>query len=189
METMPSEVVHGIFDKLDFYSAVAFRMQSKRYAEIGAEHLVTRIRFFTEKHSLKRLIDLAEHTALRKSVKTIAYEGNLLALRCEHAYFDHFREIHHGDDLPEAPPRDATDRAKRLYKRSLAQWEEDRQQNFNYFQYSYDKQQELLLDDKFISTLALVHSFPNVENIELSTLTKCGHLLSARYVEEYPLTW
>ena len=191
MDHLPAEVVHQIFSHLKFKDAAAARMSGRRYADIGAEYLVTRVRFFTEKGSVKRLRNFAKHPDMCKRIKTIVYEGNLLGNRCYHDYRDHFKEDHHAASggLPSKPAEGASNRSLRLYNRNYEKWEDGIKQDFDEYRDAYEAQQELLYSVKFIKTLALTTTFPNLENIQLTTTSRCGHMLSQRYCEKYKLSW
>ena len=87
---LPDEIILSVFQHLnDFSSVAAFRLAGTRYAEIGAEVLVNRIRFHAMEDSLDRLKHFANHEAIAKNVDTVVFEGNLLAFRSLKKYFDH----------------------------------------------------------------------------------------------------
>lgn len=191
MDDLPAEVVHQIFKHFNFHDAAALRLLGKRYADIGAEYLVTRVRFFTEKGSLQRLRNFAKHPGMCKQIKTIVYEGNLLGLRCYHAYRDHFREDHHAGagGFPQKPADGASQRTLRLYKRNYEKWEEGIQQDFNEYHAAYEAQQGVLYSRTFEKTLSSTAMFPNLEHVHLTTASRCGHNLSQRYSDTYKLSW
>lgn len=191
-DDLPAEVVHQIFSHLNFSDATASRLLARRYADIGAEYLETRIRFFTEKGSLQRLRNFAKHPGMCKRVKTIVYEGNLLGSRCYCDYRDHFKENHHtatAGDYPRPPPEGASDRTVRLHNRNHGKWEEGIKRNYDEYWDAYETQQELLHSNKFEKTLGLTVKFPNLETIQLTTASRCGHMLSQRYAEKYKMSW
>lgn len=191
MDDLPSEVIHEIFSYLNFKDATAARSMNKRYADIGAEYLETRVRFFTERGSLQRLRNFAKHPGMCKRIKTIIYEGNLLGERCYHEYRDHFKEDHHiaAGGLPREPADGASDRTRRLYKRNCEKWEEGVKKDFDEYWDAYEAQHGLLYSKKFENFLDLIATFPNLEHIKLKAATRCGHDLSQRYAEKYKLSW
>jgi hypothetical protein len=186
---LPPEVVHQVFGYLVPKDAAAFRMQAVRYAAIGREYLETRLRFFTEKNSLERLAFFSSTPDLCKRIKTIVYEGNLLGERCKHDYFNHFRLEHHAGDCPQKPAPGASERALRLYQRNLAQWESNKGREFQHYRDLLDEQKTLVTSEQFRQALNLVSTFINLEHVQLSTETRCGHHLSQRFLEKYPLSW
>ncbi|ETN39681.1 uncharacterized protein HMPREF1541_05907 [Cyphellophora europaea CBS 101466] len=188
MDRLPTEVIFEVCQNLDFFDDIAaFRLQGRRYADVGAESLVSRVRFFTEKNSLLRLDNFAKHPILRNRVKTVVYEGSLLASRCFHAYRDHFKQDHHGAELAPKPAQNASERAKRFYRRSMEKWEVDIQQKYDEYKAAYDTQQDLLHSDTFKDMFDSLHDFPKLEAVEMTTASRCGHNLSWRYGETYAL--
>lgn len=189
MHILPPEVVHQVFGYLDPKDAAAFRMQGVRYAIIGREYLETRIRFFTHKESLDRLAFFAAWPEMRKRVTTIVYEGNCLAERCKFDYFNHFKLEHHAGEYPMKPQPGSSERALRLYQRNLTQWEAAKEKEFQHYRDLLKEQNVTLNGGQLQQTLGLLSTFPNIENIRMSTEARCGHHLSKRFLEKYPLSW
>lgn len=191
-DDFPAEVVHQIFSNLNLQDVAATRLVGRRYADIGAEYLVTRVRFFTEKGSLQRLRDFAKHPGMFKGIKTVVYEGNLLGNRCYHEYRDHFREDHHTTvgGLPQQPPPGSSARSLRLYSRNSEKWEAGIKRDFDEYLTAYAAQRNLL-DSKMLDRVlaSSTAQFLNLENIQLTTASRCGHNLSKRYSEKYKLSW
>lgn len=189
MDKLPQEVILTIFKLTDDYNSVAaLRLQGRRYAEIGAEFLITRIRFHTTEESLERLKFLGEHAGIAKPVDTITYEANLLGHRSRISYREHFKEGHHTRDLPEVPPEGSTPRAERLYKRNMEKYEKSITDDYEAYRAAYDGQKKLLNDNLYHDIAQTVASLPNLRNINFTIATRCPHSMSRRFQEAIPLT-
>lgn len=191
IENLPTEVVHQILSHLHPKDVSRFRMQGRRYAAVGAEYLATRIRFSTDEDSLDRIAFYADNPAMAKRIDNVVYEANVLAYRTRAEYMKHFQADHHTADVsyPDKLEPDATERAKRLYNRSLAQWEAARSTDYDTYQSVYSAQQSTLHSQRLRDVLGLLAQFPNIEHIKFSTEARCGHMLSQRFLEKYPLSW
>jgi hypothetical protein len=184
----PTEVIQAVFKQLDENDVAKFRLTAKRYAEIGAEYLVSRIRFFTAVDSIERLELFDANPTLSKHVTTVTYEGVHLASRCRHLFENHFRHEQHAEAMPEIPPDGASSRAKRFYKRSMEKFEKAVLDKYTVYKDAYDSQRDLLVSDRFEEALFTVSRFPKVRHLTLHNAIKCTHSLSERFQESFPLT-
>jgi hypothetical protein len=184
----PTEVIQAVFRQLDQSDVAKLRLTAKRYSEIGAEYLVSQIRFFTATDSIERLEHFDAKPALSKHVTTITYEGVHLALRCRHLFENHFRHEQHAEAMPETPPNGASSRAKRFYKRSMEKFEKAVLDMYTTYKIAYDSQQDLFVSDRYEEALSAISRFPKLRHLTLHNAIKCTHSLSKRFQESFPLT-
>lgn len=189
MDQTPPEVLHQIFDLLEFSEVSALRAAAKKYANIGIEYLTHRIRFHCTAESIARAEELANHATLKNHVKALVMEGNLLAdIGCEHSYASHYDSAHHADEKPQPPEMPCTTRERRLYERNLAKFDREVLQKYETYRIAWRKQQTLIKTPVYSQigrsiTLAL----PKLEMIRLSTVGRCHHTLSERFIRDFAL--
>lgn len=185
MDNCPAEVIHEIFKCLDFPAATALRLQGRLYANVGAEYLITCLRFHTSEKSLERLYNIATHPGLCKAVHTVIYEGNILAQHTREVYKGHFDADHPGPlSMPVEIGDNASPRALRLYERNLAKFENNITGHYRKYKEAFKKQQKVLASTQFLDATAFIRAFPKLKNVEFTTGARCGHTLSARFQEE-----
>ncbi|KAJ9609193.1 hypothetical protein H2200_006965 [Cladophialophora chaetospira] len=187
MDKLPDEVLVKICALLDFQSNANLRLGGKRYAEVGAEALVKRIRFHCTDESLQRLHTLAQHNVLCKYVDTVVFEGNLLAaVPCIHTYQGHYMLDHHQHERPQPSPKNATAREKRLYDRNMAKFTRDIQKKYDRYLDLFTKQQKILSSSAYNDMIdPSMLRFPRLTKIALSTVGRCKHVLSGRFLESF----
>lgn len=187
MEEWADEVLLQICSHLDFKDVANFRRVNKHFAEVGAEALVTKVRFHCSQESLERLNAIANHNVFNKYVDTIVFEGNILAnVGCIHTYSAHYDLEHHKNERPQPPGKDATAREKRLYDRNLSKFDRDILLKYERYRAFYERQQKVLqstaYDDLISPSIPL---FPRLNKIVLSTVGRCKHVLSKRFLEMF----
>lgn len=187
METCPDEVLLKICARLDFQTVANLRRVSTRFAEVGAEALVTRVRFHCSQDSLERLHAIASHQVFSKYVDAVVFEGNILAnVGCVHTYSAHYELDHHKNERPAAPGRNATEREKRLYERNVVKFTREISQKYDRYRAFYDKQQKVLKSSAYQDLLApSMLCFPRLNKITLTTIGRCKHVLSERFLEMF----
>lgn len=187
MEQCPDEVLLKICARLDFKSVANLRRVSKRLAEVGAEALVKKVRFHCSQDSLKRLHAISSHEVFCKYVDTITFEGNLLAnIGCIHTYSAHYELEHHRGERPQAPSTFASDRARRLYERNMIKFHREVAQKYDRYRFFFDKQQKMLRSSAYADLIATsIPRFPRLTKIALSTVGRCKHVLSERFLETF----
>ncbi len=187
MEKLPDEVLLKICGQLDFSSVANLRRVNRHLAEVGAEGLVKRVRFHCHQDSLQRLSAIATHEVFSRYVDTVVFEGNLLAdLGCVHSYSAHYDLEHHRTDRPQAPPRDASAREKRHFERNMAKFHREIEAKYVHYRDYYDTQQELIASTAYADLIApSILRFPRVNKIVLSTVGRCKHVLSQRFLESF----
>ncbi|EXJ89360.1 hypothetical protein A1O3_02427 [Capronia epimyces CBS 606.96] len=187
MDSCPDEVLLKIFNRLNFKSVANIRLVSKRLAAVGAEALVKRVRFHCSQESLERLNTIANHDIFSKYVDTIVFEGNILAnVGCVHTYSAHYELEHHKYERPQPPEKNATAREKRLYERNLIKFNHDITLKYDRYRTFYDQQQKVLKStayDELISSS--IPCFPKLSKVVLSTVGRCKHVLSQRFLEMF----
>lgn len=190
MDSAPPEILHKIFRHLKFDEVAALRAAAPKYATIGVEYLATRIRFHCSQASLNRLQEFTKHPVIRHQITNLVYEANLIAdVGCFHNYRAHFELQHHINDKPQEPKEGCTTRERRLYLRNLAKWEAKISVDFEKYEEALSDQRQLL-NSKFYNQLlkSCAKSFPKLESIEVSTVRRCKHHLSQRFLEKFPLS-
>lgn len=190
MDSLPPEILHLIFAKIDHSTAAKVRLTCKKFAEIAAYYLVNSVRFHTSLESLQRLNLLAKHDIFSQTIKNIVYERSLIAdIGCVHAYISHFEdERHHAADRPVPPSNTATDRERRLYQRNKAKAEQQILTKYKNYRQLYDAQQVLLQPPNQLLSNLLGDSMPkftNLVHLEFSPLRRCSHHTSQRFNEEF----
>ncbi|KAL6249717.1 hypothetical protein RBB50_003572 [Rhinocladiella similis] len=187
MQQCPDEVLLKVCRLLDFKSLASFRLTTKRLAGIGAEALVSKVRFHCSQDSLQRLNTLATHDVFCKNVETVVFEANILAnIGCIHSYSAHYELEHHRDERPQPPPRNATDREKRLFERNLAKFQKEIENKYDRYRQVLDDQQNLIKGPTYSELLGpSIRRFPRLTKIELNTVGRCKHVLSERFLETF----
>jgi len=137
--------------------------------------------------SLQRLHSIASHDVFRKHVDTLVFEGNILAnVGCEHSYAAHYDLEHHKDEKPQAPPRNCTPRERRLYERNLVKFNANILKKYEYYRRVYDAQQTVIASSAYSDLVApSILRFPKVNKIVLSTVGRCKHVLSERFLQTF----
>ncbi|KIV80188.1 hypothetical protein PV11_07707 [Exophiala sideris] len=189
MEKAPDEILLKIFRRLDFKSVANVRLVNKRMAEVGAEALVKKVRFHCSQDSLQRLKNLATHNVFRKYVESVVFEGNILAnIGCIHTYTSHYDLEHHSQDRPQPPPRTATAREKRLFERNLNKFQREIEDKYEKYRTFYDKQQNLITSNAYADFVdGSIACFPKLTKLQLSTVGRCKHVLSERFLETFSI--
>lgn len=187
MDNCPDEVLLKICGRLDFKSVATLRLTNKRLAEVGAEALVRRVRFHCSQESLERLKNIAKHDVFSRYVDTVVFEGNILAnIGCVHTYAAHYELDHHKNERPQPPGKDASAREKRLYERNMGKFQQEVEAKFERYRIFYDQQQKVLQSDAYAHHIApSIPRFPKLQNIVLSTVGRCKHVLSERFLETF----
>jgi len=187
MEQCPDEVLVKICGRLNFESLANLRLANKRLAEIGAEALVTKVRFHCSQSSLQRLNALATHDVFCKYVDTVVFEGNILAnIGCIHAYSAHYELEHHKNERPQPPPRNASAREKRLFERNLLKFQKEIEDKYDRYHDVFEAQQRLITGTAYADLLGpSVNRFPRLNKIALNTVGRCKHVLSERFLETF----
>ncbi|KIW24567.1 uncharacterized protein PV07_10275 [Cladophialophora immunda] len=187
MDKCPDEVLIKVCGWLDFQSLANVRLVNKRLAEVGAEALVKRVRFHCTQDSLKRLHAIAQHDVFCKYVDTIVFEGNLLAsVPCIHTYQTHYEMDHHQNERPRLPPKHATPRERRLYERNVAKFKRELKEKYDRYLDLYDKQQKVLKSPAYADFISSsMPCFPRLNKLVLSTVGRCKHVLSGRFLESF----
>ncbi|ETI28008.1 hypothetical protein G647_00457 [Cladophialophora carrionii CBS 160.54] len=185
LNAFPDEVIVKICAHLDFQSNANLRLSSKRLSQAGGEALVKRVRFHCAEQSLKRFHAIAHDAVLSKYVDTIVFEANLLAtIRCVHTFQAHYHLEDH--DRPRPPPHDASVREKRLYERNVAKFNLAIKKKYDRYLALYDTQQKFLsstICSEMIDPSMLC--FPRLTKVVLSTVGRCKHVLSGRFMESF----
>lgn len=189
MENSPDEVLLKIFRQLDFKSVASLRLVNKRMAEVGAEALVKKVRFHCSQESLQRLSKLASHHVFRKYVDSVVFEGNILAnVGCIHTYSAHYELEHHRDDRPQPLPRNPSAREKRLYERNLNKFQREIEDKYERYRTFYDSQQKLIDSDTYAELIEdSIARFPRLTKVQLSTVGRCKHVLSERFLDTFSI--
>ncbi|OAP65310.1 hypothetical protein AYL99_01282 [Fonsecaea erecta] len=187
MDRCPDEVLVKVCSRLSFQSLANVRLVNKRLAEVGAEALVKRVRFHCTQESLKRLHAISQHDVFSKYVDTIVFEGNLLAsVPCIHTYQAHYELDHHQSERPRSPGSDATPREQRLYERNMAKFIREIEKKYERYLDLYIKQQKILQSAAYADFIAAsMLSFPRLNKLVLSTIGRCKHVLSERFLESF----
>ncbi|KIX05956.1 uncharacterized protein Z518_03930 [Rhinocladiella mackenziei CBS 650.93] len=187
MDHCPDEVLLKICSRLDFKSVANLRRVNKHLSEVGAEALVKRVRFHCSQESLERLNALAQHEVFCRYVDTIVFEGNILAnIGCIHSYSAHYDLDHHKDERPQPPAWDASAREKRLYDRNMVKFHREITAKFERYRAFYETQQKVLKSTAYTSLLApSIPRFPKLNKIVLSTVGRCKHVLSERFLQRF----
>ncbi|EXJ95322.1 hypothetical protein A1O1_00442 [Capronia coronata CBS 617.96] len=187
MDGCPDEVLLKICNRLDFKDVANLRRVNKHLAEVGAEALVKRVRFHCSQESLERLHAIANHDVFNKYVDTVVFEGNILAnVGCIHTYTAHYKLDHHNNDRPQPPGKNATARERRLYERNVAKFNHDMMVKYERYRNFYDRQQKVLKSTAYDDLISpSIPCFPRLENIVLSTIGRCKHVLSKRFLEMF----
>ena len=187
MDKLPDEVLVKISALLDFQSNANLRLASKRFAEVGAEALIKRVRFHCTEESMQRLHDIAHHGALCKYVDTIVFEGNLLAgVPCIHTFQAHYSLEHHRHERPDPPSKTATSREKRLYERNVAKFNSEIEKKHVKYLDLFSKQQKILSSAVYSEMIdPSILRFPRLTKIALSTVGRCKHVLSGRFLDSF----
>ena len=185
MDLCPPEVLHHIFSRLEFNGVAGLRLAGKKYAAVGTEYLVTRVRVHMSKESLLRLQAFEEHETFHKRVKSVVFEGAMVAdVGCENSYAAHFDLHHHANEKPQPLSENATQREHRLYDRNLAKFNQGVLQKYQRCRNLYDQQQALLADDLLEEVIGNVtEAFPKLESLTLTNVGRCKHSLSERFLE------
>ncbi|EXJ64084.1 hypothetical protein A1O7_00420 [Cladophialophora yegresii CBS 114405] len=185
LDAFPDEVIVKICTHLDFQSNANLRRSSKRMAQAGAEALVNRVRFHCAEKSLKRFHAIAHDAVLCKYVDTVVFEANLLAnIPCVHTFQAHYHLDDH--ERPRPPRHDASPREKRLYERNVAKFNLAIEKKYERYLALYNTQQEFLSSP--ICTEMIEPSmlcFPRLTKVVLSTVGRCKHVLSGRFMESF----
>ncbi|KEF63486.1 uncharacterized protein A1O9_01464 [Exophiala aquamarina CBS 119918] len=184
MEDFPDEVLLKICRHLNFTDVSNLRCVTSRFAPIGAEVLIKRVRFHVSQVSLERLDAIASHQVLSKAVDTVFFEGNILAnVGCIHAFSRHFEADHHNIDRPKTPGADATDREVRLYERNRQKFQQEISTKYERYRKLYDAQQTILNSGTYATLIAgSISQFPKLRKVVLSTVGRCKHVLSERFM-------
>ncbi|KIV91751.1 hypothetical protein PV10_06258 [Exophiala mesophila] len=183
MDRFPDELLVKTLGHLDFKDVATMRRVNKRFAEVGAEVLVRRVRFHFTKESLTRLKDIANHPVLSKNVESVVYEGNILAnVACIHAYAAHYDLDHHHLDHPAPPSDDASDRESRLYARNMSKFANEISARFDNYRNLFQAQQELIEAPDLPTSLP---HFPKLKKVVLFTVGRCKHVLSDRFLKAF----
>ncbi|EHY58004.1 hypothetical protein HRR83_005137 [Exophiala dermatitidis] len=187
MEECPDEVLLKVCDLLDFKSVASLRRVNKHLAEVGAEALVKRVRFHCSQVSLERLAAIAQHDVFNKYVDTIVFEGNILAnVGCIHTYSAHYELEHHKNERPQSPGKNATARERRLYERNVAKFNRDIIAKYDRYRDFYERQQGLLKSSAYSDFISpSIPRFPRLNKLVLSTVGRCKHVLSKRFLETF----
>lgn len=186
MDRFPDELLVKTLGHLDFKDVATLRRVNKRFAEVGAEALVRRVRFHYTKESLVRLNGIANHPVLSKYVETVVYEGNILAnVACIHAYAAHYDLDHHHFERPAPPSVDATTRESRLYSRNMAKFANEISIRFENYRNLFDTQQALLKAPPSSALPTSLPHFPKLKKVVLFTVGRCKHVLSDRFVKAF----
>ncbi|EXJ72645.1 uncharacterized protein A1O5_03791 [Cladophialophora psammophila CBS 110553] len=187
MDKCPDEVLVKICAHMDFPSLANLRLLNKRLAEVGAEALVKRVRFHCTEDSLRRLHAISRHHVFAKYVDTVVFEGNLLAsVHCVHTYQNHYELEHHQMERPAQPRKGATDRERRLYERNMAKFNREIEKKFKRYLDLYNKQQKVLQSTAYADFISSsMTSFPKLNKLVLSTVGRCKHVLSGRFLESF----
>ena len=187
MDRSPDEVLVKICAWLDYKSTANLRLVNKRLAEVGAEALVKRVRFHCIGDSLQRLRDIAHHDVLCKHVDTVVLEGNILAaVPCIHTYQGHYQLEHHAHQRPQPVQRNASAREKRLYERNVLKFNQEIEKKYNRYLDLFKKQQQMLSSTAYADMIdPSIARFPRLTKIALSTVGRCKHVLSGRFLESF----
>jgi hypothetical protein len=153
--------------------------------QAGAEALCKSVRFHCSEESLKRFHAIAHDAVLRKYVDSVVFEGNLLAnIPCVHTYQSHYI-LDHGRPPP-PPHHDASPREKRLYERNVAKSNRAMEKKYERYVDQFTKQQKILTSpvfDEMIDPSMLC--FPRLTKVALSTVGRCKHVLSGRFMDAF----
>ncbi|KAJ9642241.1 uncharacterized protein PV06_03199 [Exophiala oligosperma] len=189
MQQCPDEVLLKVCRLLDFKSLASFRLTAKRLAAIGAEALVSKVRFHCSQDSLQRLNAIANHDVFCKNVETVVFEANILAnIGCIHSYSAHYELEHHREERPQPPPRHATDREKRLFERNLAKFQKEIENKYDRYRQVLNDQQDLIKGTTYSEVLGpSIRRFPRLTKIALNTVGRCKHVLSERFLETFAI--
>ncbi|KIW73542.1 hypothetical protein PV04_01649 [Phialophora macrospora] len=184
LNDLPDEVIVKICILLDFQSNANLRLSSKRMAQAGAEALVKSVRFHCTKESLKRFHAIAHDPVLRKYVDSVAFEGNLLAnIPCVHTYQAHYDLDY---ERPHPPHHDASPREKRLYERNVAKFNRAMEKKYERYVDLFTKQQKILTSNIFTEMIdPSMLCFPRLTKVALSTVGRCKHVLSGRFMDSF----
>lgn len=183
---LPAEIWHMVCSHLKHQGLVSLRLTSSGLADIAAEFMIERIRIDTSFESLRRLKGISENRCLSKNVKSLTFEGALLAdIGCIHGYMEHFELEHHRADKPEEPPKGKQhERSMRLYNRNLKKWKSDLESKYLQYRNTYEAQQLLLKGPK-THLFECLWNFPKLKNVALRSDVPCHHMLSERFKEKY----
>lgn len=187
LDEFPDEVLLKIYNQMDFKSVASLRQTNKHFAEVGAEALTKRVRFHCTKQSLERLHAISKHSILCKYVETIVFEGNLLAwVPCIHTYMSHYTQDHHANERPLPPLSEASPREKRLYTRNMAKFQREVQKKYDRYKALYNEQQEVINSNASTDLIDLsMLRFPRLTKVALSTVGRCKHVLSGRFLDSF----
>ena len=80
-DRLPSELIHLVFARLKPTEAAAFRWAGKAVAEVGLQYLAPTVYLRLQEESYDRLLAIAEHPVVSKSVKCLLYQADTLEVR------------------------------------------------------------------------------------------------------------
>ena len=189
MDSLPPEVVHNIFARLDSSGVSTLRLSAQTYADIGAQYLAPRVRFHTSQSSIDRLQKFTTNSVLRHHVKSLTFEGRVLAqIFSFDEYASHWDNSEHVEDRPNSPEPGCSAREERLYQRNLAKFTEEVDTKYLKYHAIRQEQTKLVASSRYREVISsTIRSFPRLEEIILRNIGQCGHVLSQRMLETMPL--
>ena len=202
MDQLPAEVLHVICANVEQKDLFSLRLASKQFAHIGAYHIFAhgRLWFHLSEISLKRLEDVAKDPTYATQIRTLSYDANhIMPFGTFEHYKKHFEKLFRPrrdpSERPDPPPKDASERTKRLYVRNFEKWMDgDRPKLTPYewmtehmaYQYMVEEQKQLILSKPEHRRLAaMVSQLPHLEEVVYVNNARCLHGLSGRHAERF----
>ena len=120
MDRLPLELLHTVCHHLPTPDVGNFRLVAKTFAAVGAQYLLPEIRTLFHPESLERLESISKHPVYSQGVTSLVHDGDTLyEFNSIRRWERHVVQPHdERDDVPERPPKTASDRDKDRDKRA-----------------------------------------------------------------------
>ena len=104
-----------------------------------------------------------------------------------HTYQQHYQLDHHAGERPPPLPKSSTPREKRLHERHVAQFNRELEKKYMRYLDLYNKQQKVIYSPTaYAETIdPTMLRFPRLTKIALSTVGRCKHVLSGRFLDSF----
>ena len=122
-DRLPAELIHMVFRYLEATEAAVFRWAGRVVAEIGLEYLAPTVHLALKEKSYDRLLAIAEHPIVSKSVRCLHYEADTFKMQTRDQWELRIigpAYLHSMQYTPEVPKNDASSREWRAYNREIS---------------------------------------------------------------------
>ncbi|CAD6582235.1 MAG: hypothetical protein ASARMPRED_000908 [Alectoria sarmentosa] len=122
-DRLPAELIHMVFRYLKATEAAGFRWAGRVVAEIGLEYLAPTVHLALKEKSYDRLLAIAEHPIVSKSVRCLHYEADTFKMQTRDQWELRIigpAYLHSMQYTPKVPKNDASSREWRAYNREIS---------------------------------------------------------------------